>query len=129
MGKLNKFSIGDTDMEMVIANNKSMMVVDGKMARRTLVIANRINNEPMALMKASMIALLKEKMKNGVAHFIFTKKDGTLREAWGTISNKLMSDKIEGTGIPREQVNCIAYWDVEKGAFRSLRFETLVKVF
>jgi hypothetical protein len=40
-----------------------------------------------------------------------------------------MKAKVYGGGIRRDFVNCVVYWDVEVGDFRSLRFENLVKVY
>ena len=41
----------------------------------------------------------------------------------------LMKANINGRGISRDSVNCVCYWDCEKGGFRSLRFENLLQVF
>lgn len=116
-------------METMIVTKNSMVVVNGNTSRRANVIARRTDNDAMGVIKAQMIDLLKAKLHSGVAHFIYTKKDGTLREAWGTTSHNLMKANINGRGIARDSVNCVAYWDCEKGGFRSLRFENLVQVF
>ena len=116
-------------MEIMIVAKNSMVVVNGNTSRRANVIARRIQNDAMCVVKAQMIDLLKAKLHSGVAHFIYTKKDGTLREAWGTTSTNLMKANINGRGVSRDFVNCVCYWDCEKGGFRSLRFENLVQVF
>ena len=72
---------------------KSVVVVENDTARRAMVIARRTGNDVVGMIKAQQIDLLKEKMRNGVAHFIFYKKDGTLREAWGTCAPLLMKNK------------------------------------
>ena len=76
-----------------------------------------------------MIEQLKEKLANGVAHFLFIKKDGSVREAWGTTSPSLAQKHINGNGASRELFKTTAYFDVEKGGWRSLRWESIVKVF
>lgn len=76
----------------------------------------------------AMIDTLKEKLHNGIAHFLFTKVDGTLREAWGTTKEQLVDNHINGRGKNRKNYGCIAYWDVEKGDWRSLREKSLVQV-
>jgi hypothetical protein len=83
----------------------------------------------MGVVKAQMIDLLKEKLRNGVAHFIYMKKDGTIREAWGTCSGQLMKATQNGRGLSGDMVNTIKYWDIEKGGYRSLRYENLIQVF
>ncbi|MBQ7855195.1 MAG: DUF2693 domain-containing protein [Muribaculaceae bacterium] len=116
-------------METMIVTKNSMVVVNGNTSRRANLIAHRTQNDTMGIVKAQMIDLLKAKLHSGIAHFIYTKKDGTLREAWGTTSTNLMKANINGRGVSRDRVNCVAYWDCEKGGFRSLRFENLVQVF
>ena len=108
---------------------ETMVVVNGMTAHRANVIFARTGSTAIGIMKVQMIDLLKEKLKNGVAHFVYMKKDGTLREAWGTTSSNLMKANINGRGISRDSVNCVCYWDCEKGGFRSLRFENLLQVF
>ena len=105
------------------------LIITDTTAVRMNVVAERTQNLLIAGAKAMMIESLKEKLRNGVAHFVFIKKDGTLREAWGTTASNLMKANINGRGISRDSVNCLCYWDCEKGGFRSLRFENLVQVF
>ena len=96
---------------------------------RATIIAQRTSSEEVGIIKAMMIAQLKEKLANGVAHFIFIKKNGKVREAWGTTSPSLAQKHITGNGISRECYNTTAYFDIEKGGWRSLRWESIVKVF
>jgi hypothetical protein len=83
----------------------------------------------MGVVKAQMIDLLKAKLQSGVAHFLYTKKDGTLREAWGTCSGNLMRATQNGRGLSGDEVNTVKYYDVMVGGYRSLRYENLVQVF
>ena len=76
-----------------------------------------------------MIDLLKAKLQSGVAHFIYIKKDGSLREAWGTTASNLMKATQNGRGLSGDAVNTVKYYDVMVGGYRSLRFENLVQVF
>ncbi len=114
---------------MIIASSNTMVALDSATTRRASVIAARTKDTVMGIIKAEMINTLKAKMQNGVAHFIFMKKNGQLREAWGTTAHSLMKAKINGNGYDRDSVKCVAFFDVERGEFRSLRFENLVKVF
>ena len=108
---------------------ETMVAVNNTTRRRANVIYHRTNSVEMGVIKALMIDTLKAKLQGGIAHFTYLKKDGSLREAWGTTSHNLIKANINGNGIDRDSVNCVCYWDVEKGGFRSLRFENLVKVF
>ena len=105
-----------------------MVVVNGKTARRANVIAHRTGSAAMGVIKAQMIDLLKAKLQSGVAHFIYMKKDGSIREAWGTCSGNLMRATQNGRGLSGDQVNTVKYFDVVAGGYRSMRFENLVQV-
>lgn len=115
-------------MEMIITTN-NIVGLNKDTSRRASVVAHRTGNTVMGIIKSQLIDLLKTKMRNGIAHFVFQKKDGSIREAWGTTAKNLMKANINGNGMSRDAANCIAYWDVEKGGFRSLRFESLIQVF
>ena len=84
----------------------------------------------MGVIKAQMIDLLKEKLRNGVAHFIYIKQStGEVREAWGTCASNLMRATQNGRGLSGDAVNTVKYYDVMAGGYRSLRYENLVQVF
>lgn len=106
-----------------------LVAVNGMTAHRANVIARRTGSEAMGVIKAQMIDLLKAKLQNGVAHFVYMKKDGTLREAWGTCASNLMKATQNGRGLSGDQVNTIKYYDVMAGGYRSTRYENLVQVF
>ena len=111
-------------------NNKGInaLVVNNATARHAAVIAQRTGSVEMGVMKSLLIDTLKAKLQTGTAHFWYQKLNGEVREAWGTTNHPLMANKIIGTGYSGEQVNTVKYWDVVKGAFRSLRYETLLAV-
>ena len=96
---------------------------------RASVITKRTGNEEIGIIKAMMIEQLKEKLANGVAHFIFIKKDGTPREMFATTNRALVSKHIVGTGVSREVYKTCAVWDLESGSWKSFRWESIVKVF
>ena len=106
-----------------------LVAVNGMTAHRANVIARRTGSEAMGVIKAQMIDLLKAKLQNGVAHFVYIKKDGTLREAWGTCASNLMKATQNGRGLSGDQVNTIKYYDVMAGGYRSTLYENLVQVF
>ena len=106
-----------------------VVAMNGMTAHRANVIARRTGSEAMGIIKAQMIDHLKAKLQSGVAHFIYMKKDGSLREAWGTTASNLMKATQNGRGFSGDQVNTVKYYDVMVGGYRSLRFENLVQVF
>lgn len=109
-------------MIQALALNNSTVV-------RASVIAQRTNSEEVGIIKAMMIERLKEKLADGVAHFVYIKRNGQVREAWGTTSASLSQKHINGNGNSRECYNTTAYFDIEKAGWRSLRWESIVKVF
>ena len=114
----------DNDMKAnMIISNDSMMVT------RMAVIARRTGSELMAGAKAVLVEALKDRMRNGIAHFVFQKKDGSYREAWGTTNRSLAQKYINGNGMTREAYATTAYFDVEAGGWRSFRWENLVIVY
>ena len=96
---------------------------------RMAVIACRTHSELMAGAKAMLIETAKRQMASGVCHFAYTKKNGEYREAWGTLVPSLVDKKIVGTGASRENYAKSAYWDCEKSAWRSFRWENIVAVY
>lgn len=111
-----------------------IIAIENQTAVRANVIANRTGSAEIGLMKSMMIALLKEKMNHGIAHFLYSKKPNKygeieIREAWGTTQANIASAMTNGRGYCKELDNCIAYYDVVKGGWRSFRFENLIKVY
>ena len=105
------------------------LIITDTTAVRMNVIAQRTQNLLVAGAKAMMIESLKEKLRNGVAHFIFVKKNGEIREAFGTTNAAVAAKYTNGNGISREYFKTTAYFDIEKGEWRSFRWESIVKVF
>lgn len=96
---------------------------------RANVIAQRTGSLEMGIAKAMLIEQLKQKLANGVAHFIFQKKDGSLREMFATTNSALCSRHVNGRGVSRELYATTAIWDCEASAWKSFRWESLIKVF
>ena len=105
------------------------IIINNTTAYRAAIISNRTNSEAMGVMKAMLIDTLKVKLANGIAHFVYRKKDGSFREAWGTTQRNIASAKTNGNGCSRELFKTTAYYDIEAGEWRSFRWENLVKVF
>ena len=124
----------NTLREFTSINNKTYktmnaLVITNDTATRMAVIAARTGSELMAGAKAMMIENLKETLRNGVAHFVFIKKNGEVREAFGTTNAAVAAKYTNGNGRSREFFKTTAFFDIEKGEWRSFRWESLVKVF
>lgn len=109
--------------------NTMIITTDSMTARRMTVIAKRTQSAFMAGAKAMMVENLKTQMRNGVAHFAYLKKDGTLREAWGTTNGSLAEKYINGNGCSREYFATTAYFDIEKAGWRSFRWESIIAIY
>ena len=105
------------------------LVITDTTAVRMNVIAQRTQNLLIAGAKAMMIESLKDKLRNGVAHFIFQKKNGELREMFATTNPSLVKRHINGRGVSRELYATTAVFDCELGEWRSFRWESIIKVF
>lgn len=105
------------------------LVITNQTVTRMAVIAARTDSALVAGAKAMMIENLKEKLSNGVAHFIFIKRNGDVREAFGTTNRAVAAKYTNGNGCSRECFCTTAYFDIEAGEWRSFRWENLVKVF
>ena len=97
------------------------LVITDITATRMAIIADRTQN--------LLIENLKEKLRNGVAHFVFQKKNGELREMFATTCPSLVKRHINGRGVSREVYATTSVFDVECGEWRSFRWESIVKVF
>lgn len=63
-------------------------------------------------------------MQTEIVRFFFTKIDGTIREAWGTLKNDLVP---ETKGIDRKKnENVFTYFDIEKNNWRSCKKENIL---
>ena len=107
----------------------STIAVNDMTVKRANVIAQRTGSLEMGIAKAMLIEQLKEKMKFSVQHFIFQKRDGSLREMFATTCKPLIEKHLTHTGVSRECYATTAVFDVEKGAWRSFRWESIIKVF
>ena len=79
----------------------------------------------MEIIESIKIDELRSLMKDNVVSFVFEKKDGTKREALGTLNENKIPDEI----LPKEDhVNTKAsnfkYFDLEKNGWRSLSYDT-----
>ena len=106
----------------------SSIAVKDMTVTRANVIAQRTGSLEMGIAKAMLIEQLKSKL-SGVAHIIFEKRDGSLREMYCTTNKSLIEKQLTHTGVSRECYATTAVFDVEKGAWRSFRWESLIKVF
>ena len=69
---------------------------------------------------------LKAKLAQGPVRFAFIKRDGTLREAYGTRNMSLVPEEHRPKGTDKRTPGTIPFWDLEAEAWKSLREDSLV---
>ena len=82
--------------------NTMLATTDTMTLTRMAVIGRRTNSALMAGAKAMMVENVKNQMRNGIANFVYMKKSGELRDAFGTTSKALVERYINSNGISRE---------------------------
>ena len=70
---------------------------------------------------------LKAQMKNKIVKFYFKKVDGSVREAYGTLNEKLMP-AITGTDKRAKNDTVQTYYDTERQEFRCFKKASLLKI-
>jgi hypothetical protein len=82
---------------------------------------------------AKLLSRTVGKLTAGIAHFAFIKKDGSMREAIGTLKTNLMPPlepkQLEDFSKKEQNPNLQTYFDLEAGAFRSFAIDRLIALF
>ena len=91
-------------------------------------------DQSKAFRQAFLVRELLGHLGQGVVTFEYMKQDGTLREARGTLCQRLMpqpeADKAEKHKRRERSYDRLdfAYWDWDKRAFRAFRAENVVRI-
>ena len=111
-------------MNTIIATTTNNALV----ATHINAITAKTGSSLMGVSKALLIEEAKRQMRNGVCHFIYMKKNGECREAFGTLNKGVLNATLKGTGESPETWGCCYYHDTIKGGARSFRWENLIAV-
>ena len=112
-------------MNTVIATTTNNALV----ARHIATISAKKGSSLMGTALSLLIEEAKRQMRTmSGCHFIYKKANGEIREAFGTLNEAICGKHINGRGISPENWGCTCYWDMEKGGFRSFRWENLIAV-
>lgn len=98
------------------------------MSEKVMTDAKRINEitgRPMADCEnqAMQIAECVKAMKSRIVEFYFVKKDGTVRQAFGTLQDNIILPLIKDTSNREPNPELVTYFDTVKRQFRSFRKE------
>ena len=111
-------------MSTIITTTTNDALVAAHIAR----ISRYTGSTLMGMSKALLIEEAKRQMRNGVCHFIYIKKNGEVREAFGTLAKPILNATLKGTGDSPETWGCSYYHDCIKGSARSFRWENIIAV-
>ena len=86
---------------------------------------NQITGRPMAECEnqAMQIAECVKAMKSRIVEFYFVKKDGTTRQAFGTLQDEVILPLINSESNRPENPDLVTYFDTVAQNFRSFRKE------
>lgn len=108
-----------------------IIVLQPNTAIRASVITIRTNSREIdGISKALLVEQLKKKLRSGqIVKFAYLKSNGEIRVAYGTTNKEFVANKVCGWGESRENYATTAYYDLEKGGWRSFRWENLIAVY
>ena len=115
-------------------NTLAITTSDALLARQIVAVSTKKNSAYVGIAKSLLIEEAKRQMRStSGCRFVYLKvakpgKPQEVREAFGTLNPQLCGKHINGRGSSPENHGCTCYWDMERGGFRSFRWENLVAV-
>lgn len=80
-----------------------------------------------AMRQSWALLKLKKAMRKGVVKFLYTKLDGTVRTAWGTLKADLIPQTV-GNDNRKKNDSVFVYYDNEKSAFRCFKVANFLRM-
>ncbi|MBD5239867.1 MAG: DUF2693 domain-containing protein [Bacteroidales bacterium] len=80
----------------------------------------------ICMLKAWQLYRLAKAMRKGVVTFYYSKADGSIRKAAGSLKNVPAGATLGGKKVTKPSYKTMAYFDTEKNAFRSFKIENLI---
>jgi len=108
------------DMPFYLSEDAKLYKMDGN----EYVIAKAYNRLSKFDFTITTFDILKKMLKNGYVEFIFTKKDGTTRIAYGTLLTDELNRQMGNTGkVMGTKPGFFAFFDVENNAWRGISYQ------
>lgn len=82
----------------------------------------------ICMVKAWQLYRLAKNMREGQVSFWYTKADGTIRKATGTLRNIPAGATLGGKRVTKPSYKTMTYFDIDKHAFRCFKVENLICV-
>lgn len=80
----------------------------------------------LCMIKAWQLYRLAKAMRSGVVSFYYSKTDGTIRKATGTLKNVAVGATLGGKKMTKPSYKTLAYFDTEKQGFRCFKVENFI---
>lgn len=80
----------------------------------------------LCMIKAWQLYRLAKAMREGVVTFYYTKADGSIRKAMGTLKNVPVGATLGGKKMTKPSYKTMAYFDTEKNSFRCFKVENFI---
>ncbi len=71
---------------------------------------------------------VRTRMRDGIVKFYFQKVDGSIREAYGTLAEKLIPSHSDGQSDRKRNDTVQVFFDTEKQAWRCYKKANLIKM-
>lgn len=80
----------------------------------------------LCMIKAWQLYRLAKAMRERVVTFYYTKADGSIRKAMGTLKNVPVGATLGGKRMTKPSYKTMAYFDTEKNSFRCFKVENFI---
>lgn len=80
----------------------------------------------ICMIKAWQLYRLAKAMREGAVTFYYEKADGSIRKAVGTLKGIPAGATLGGKKVTKPSYKTMAYFDIEKKAFRCFKVENLI---
>jgi hypothetical protein len=113
-------------METIIVNSSELSLLAE--ARQIINSSNGSITLDHAFKLAKTRDTLLGKLRSGIAYFQFIKRDGSIRNAIGTLNPRNYEYEFKTESAPNENPLIVKYWDIEKKGWRSVKVETIQSI-
>ena len=90
------------------------------------VVMNHVDMITATSKGLALEAMKKRMMRGECIRFAYSKLDGSVRIAVGTLQPQAVEANVKGTGIPKRYFGMFAYLDLEKMAWRGFKEERFI---
>lgn len=80
----------------------------------------------ICMIKAWQLYRLAKAMRERVVTFYYTKADGSIRKAIGTLRNVPAGATLGGKKVTKPSYKTMTYYDIERNSFRCFKVENLI---